>query len=622
MEKEYKICVLAYGKLYEIAQQAKASLEYEDTELEIRRCTVDTLSETVEQAAAGGCEVFIAGAANAAEFNRCSNEHLVEIRLSNIDYLRAIKKAAAIGSRPAIAAYRYGRGVDLPLLEELSGRSLELILYEDSAELYQGIRDSEADVIIGASHAAEIAGELEKKSVLLYFSEDSFLSAVRRARLLAQDLHKNARMTMITRAVLNDTPFGMAVTDEEGKVLYANRALQQQAGLERARLRGRVLSELVPSLATEAFLQSGLRLQDQKRLVNGAMLRCVQTRIEDRGRMIGVLTTLYPDNARRSRTETSGEDSFRARYSWKDATILSPAMKAFVRQAKTYAELPDPVLIEGEAGTGKSFLTQCMHTGSSRATAPYLTVNTAALPDQDVVRVLFGSEDASGVHPGLLELAGNGTVVLLELGHATETVKSCILEAVSNHQFRRLGGVAPVLFRAKVLTVLDSPSESVKIREDLKHWLSVFRLSVPPLRERQEDLPSVFARLALEGSETRKVGPELAEVLRFYSWPGNLPELTSVCRRYDYLLREAKKPGSGTRQRLLVQAIGEGELFSEYLRQFPVLRDPAKAEPAELVPPLQHMKHLLKYNDNRLAEIFSLSRTTLWRIRKAAEQNG
>ena len=622
MKKEFLICVLAYGKLYDMARRVAAELDYEDTEILICDCNVDTLAGKVEQAAAQGCEVFVAGAGNAAEFSRCSQAHLVEIRMGTVEYLRAIRKAAEIGSHPAIAAYRYSRPVDLDLLEELSGVRLELIQYEDSAELYHGISNSSADVVIGASHAVEIAGELQKKSVLLYFSEDTVRSALRRARLLTRDLQKNVRSTCIQQAIINHTPFGMAVTDEQGKIVILNQAIRRQIGYEGARVQGRLLSELVPSLAVEDFLRSEARQTDQRRLINGVMLRCIQTRIENQNVPIGVLTVLYPDNARRSRAEAAEAVSYKARHQWKSAIGSSPALQQAIRSARRYADLPNPLMIDGEDGVGKNFFSQCIHNGSLRAGAPYISVNLSAIPDQEVSRVLFGTEEGSFVRPGLFELAQDGTLVLQELGTSTPVVQGCVLQVLADRQFRRLGGIGAVPLRARLISVCGK-DDHAHIREDLWQRLSVFHLEIPPLRMRKEDILPLFTVLAQENSRGfRKPGTDFEDLLRFYSWPGNLPELSSVCTRYLYLLSRTEKPSAGARMNFLIQAIGEDALFEEFLRLYPFLRNPSEAAPEDVFRAVEHIKHLLKYNNDRLAEKLSLSRTTLWRIKKAAEEKG
>ncbi|MBQ9663421.1 MAG: sigma 54-interacting transcriptional regulator [Oscillospiraceae bacterium] len=620
MEKQFFISVLAYGKLCDMARQAVADLDYEDTEIQIYDCNVDTLPATVEQATNQGCEIFVAGAGNAAAFSRCSQAHLVEIRIGTVDYLRAIRKAVQIGTRPLIAVYRYGRAVDLPLLEELSGVKLELLQYEDSADLYQGVQRSEADVVIGASHAVEIAEELHRKHVLLYFSEASMRSALRRARDLAVDLQKNMFGFRLNQTVLSHAPFGFVATDDRGRILVFNRMLRRQTGLEDVRVQGRPLSEVVPALAPEDFLAGDEMQTDQRRLINGAMQRCVQLRVEDRGKSFGSLTFLYPDNARRSRSEPGEGERFRAHHSWKDAVSLSPAMQSMIREAKLLADQPYPLAIGGEAGVGKSFFAQCIHSGSRRAREPWLSINLAALPDQDAPRILFGVEDGSAVRQGLLELAQEGSVLLQGIGSSTAAVQSCILQVLTDGQFRRIGGVFPVPFRARFITAFNEGDPAL-LRDDLWQRLSVFRVEVPPLRRREEDIPALFSLLAQErGVSLRRQGADFDALLRFYSWPGNLSELSAVCQRYLFYLRQTEKPSPSARHQLLIRAIGEDELFAEYRRRYPVLRDPSSAAPEELLPAIEHMKQLLKVSNDRLAEKLSLSRTTLWRIKKENER--
>ena len=621
MTKKYKICILTYGKLGEIAQKVVKESEYEDTEIMLRESNTDTIHQVVDAAVGEGCEIFIAGGENAAEFMRYSREHLVELRPGNIDYLKALKKTSELGQKPLIAAHRYGRSVDIALLEELSGKHIDLLLYEDSSELFHGISDSNADVVIGTSHALEIAQELQKKGVLLYYSEETIRSAVRRARNLAQDLQMNALQAKINQAIINYSPLGIAVTDEYGQIVLFNRTIRKQTGMESARVNGRQLSDLIPSLDPRTFLGSENNQADQRKLINGTMLRCTQTRIDDRGKTIAVLTTLYPDNTRRTKSAASEKGEFRAHYTWKDAIGNSPAAETAIQQAKLLADQIYPLVIKGEPGVGKNFFAQCIHNGSLHSGDPYISINTAAVPDQEASRILFGSEDSTGIHAGLLELAKNGTVVLQELDSATETVQSCFLKVLTERQFRRLGGTNIIPFRARVITTINNEHAREHIRENLWQRLSVFCLEVPPLRSRKEDILPLFLHLSQDsGINPRWFGTEADELFQFYSWPGNLSELSSVCKRFAFLLRQVEKPSPSARQNLLIQAIGEDVLFNDFLSRYPFLYHPGAASPDELAAALDHIKHLLKYNNDKLAEKLSLSRTTLWRIKKTGQE--
>ena len=123
----YKICFLGYQKLSEMARKVIDSLHFQDTEVILLDSNYDTLPFVVSDALAQGCEVFIAGSSNAAEFKRRSYGHLVEIHVRTVDFLSAISRALQIGSRPAIVRYRYSAPIHMELLEQFSGCPVRVI---------------------------------------------------------------------------------------------------------------------------------------------------------------------------------------------------------------------------------------------------------------------------------------------------------------------------------------------------------------------------------------------------------------------------------------------------------------------------------------------------------------
>lgn len=618
MSKKYRICFLGYGKLSEIAKPVLENLEYEDTEVLLADCNVETLPATVDRALESGYEMFIAGSANAAEFRRYSYAHLVEISIGTVDYLVAIKKAMLLGTSPVIAAYSYGRAVDVSLLEELSGVSLETVIYEDSAELRSGLFSASGDVIIGASHANELAAEMGKKSVLLYPSENSVLNAVRRARNICMELDKDTQKTKTVQAIVNNAPIGFIVSDENGLITLFNRAARQYTQIGSAKIRGKSLSDILPALSPEDFICSDLREQDRRRLINGAMIRCVQSRIEDGKNILGVLTTLYPDNSRHRQQEELGGQQFAAHATWRDVIGNASSMKSAVRQANAYAGSDYPLVIAGEPGTGRDLISQCIHNGSLRAREPYLPVNTTSLSDRDAARILFGYEENGSVHPGLLELARKGTVVLHNLEASSFVVQSCLLEAVTQQRFLRIGGVVPVPFQARFVTILSDSDQTRNINPELLTSLSVLRLNMPPLRARKEDILPLFSFFITQEHDIshRRAQAVPTEVLELYSWPGNLFELSAVCKRYAFLLSQGANQTANARYLLLVQAIGEDALLQEILARYPALTRIGSSRREEVIPGIETIKRILKYNNEKIADRLAVSRTTLWRITK------
>jgi len=469
-----------------------------------------------------------------------------------------------------------------------------------------------------------VADELRKKSVLAYPGEDTIRNTIQRARSLAIELRTESRKNRVTQAIIDHAPFGLIVTDEYGSINIFNRVARQQTNLGDRRVRGKLLSEVIPALSPDEFIASGEPQEDRNRLINGAMVRCIQTRIENSQQMIGVLTTLHPDNSRRRKKGESADINLTARGKWSDVIGSSAAMQATIQLGKRFAESEYPLVITGESGTGKSFIAQCIHNSSSRAKAPYVTINAAAIADQDAARLLFGSEGPTGTQSGLLELAQNGTIVLQNLPFSSAVVQSCILQAITEKHFIHVGSMTPIPFQARIITIIsDSSNGRVGIHDELWQRLSVLHLAVPPLRERIEDILPMFTFfLSQEGViPLKRISSEPADILQFYSWPGNLAELAAVSKRYTFLMGQTVNPSPNARQLLQIQAIGEDILFQEILNKYPALSDMATSPPEEVLAGIDTMKQILKYNNAKIAEKLSLSRTTLWRLKKSSENS-
>ena len=182
-----------------------------------------------------------------------------------------------------------------------------------------------------------------------------------------------------------------------------------------------------------------------------------------------------------------------------------------------------------------------------------------------------------------------------------------------------MGGVTTIPFSARLLALV-TPEERRRIPRDLWDQLSVFSLNLPLLKDRQEDVSTLFRFFLLRESilmppRTQK---ELEEILSFYSWPANLISLSAVSKRYILLYQQAMNPSPSAKQQILIRAIGEDELLSDIYRQYPALTDAANSPPEEVLAGVAAMKRILKYNNSVIADKLGLGRTTLWRIQKKA----
>jgi DNA-binding NtrC family response regulator len=223
----------------------------------------------------------------------------------------------------------------------------------------------------------------------------------------------------------------------------------------------------------------------------------------------------------------------------------NPKMKLAIETAKKAATSKSTVLLLGESGTGKEVFARAIHNWSQRKDEPFLAINCVGLSKDLLESELFGHEKGAftGAHQlkkGKIELAHGGTVFLDEIGDMSAELQTKLLRFLQEREFERVGGTRPIAVDVRVIAAtnrdLASAIKDGRFREDLFYRLNVIPLSLPPLRERKEDIP-VLARYFVRrfAAETKKIFSVItvdAEAkLVAYPWPGNVRELANVIER-------------------------------------------------------------------------------------------
>jgi DNA-binding NtrC family response regulator len=224
----------------------------------------------------------------------------------------------------------------------------------------------------------------------------------------------------------------------------------------------------------------------------------------------------------------------------------SPALDATLKQARAVAKTSATVLLTGENGTGKEVLARAIHEESARASGPFVAVSCAALPETLIESELFGHEKgsftgATQTRKGRFELADGGTLFLDEVSELTQTVQVKLLRVLQERAFERVGGTRTIEVDIRLIAAcnrdLEKDVESGRFRRDLFFRLNVVPLVLPPLRQRQEDIPLLAAHFAAKAAEKHgrtpqpELEPELIEALVEYEWPGNVRELENIIER-------------------------------------------------------------------------------------------
>jgi PAS domain S-box-containing protein len=223
----------------------------------------------------------------------------------------------------------------------------------------------------------------------------------------------------------------------------------------------------------------------------------------------------------------------------------SPALRRLLDRAAKVAPTDSTVLILGETGTGKELIARAIHKGSQRANGPFLSVNCAALPQSLIASELFGHEKGAFTgavqrRQGRFESADGGTIFLDEVGELPPETQIALLRVIQEREFSRVGGTQSIPVNVRVITATNRDLQGAvaagAFRADLFYRLNVFPIEAPPLRDRADDIPLLVQHFA--NHYAKKLGKKLLSVerktldlLRSYSWPGNIRELQNVIER-------------------------------------------------------------------------------------------
>lgn len=222
----------------------------------------------------------------------------------------------------------------------------------------------------------------------------------------------------------------------------------------------------------------------------------------------------------------------------------APSMQEVFRAIGRLARSNITVLINGESGTGKELVARALHRHSPRADRPFIALNMAAIPRDLLESELFGHErgaftGAQARREGRFEQADGGTLFLDEIGDMPAELQTRLLRVLSDGEFYRVGGVAPIRVDVRIIAATHQNLEELvrqgRFREDLFHRLNVIRVHLPALRDRREDIPLLMRHFLVQaakelGCETKILLPSATERLKRLDWPGNVRQLENTAR--------------------------------------------------------------------------------------------
>jgi transcriptional activator for dhaKLM operon len=495
-----------------------------------------------------------------------------------------------------------------------------------------GLHTVAAPIFALAGHALGAVGLLTHASNYNHFGV-SLMFAVARAienQLTADTFttEANARATELNLA-LDASSDAILVWDAKGVVTHLNYQAGKLLEISPASVMGHALSEILvlPSPIAQAVTQAQTLtdvevtlVRNGKPLVCLASLRVLHAVVEGESSHY-IVTFKRIEQVHQLVNRLVGAQ---ARLTLDDLVSQSPASQRVRRQALTAADAKACILIQGEPGTGKNALARAIHNSSKRASGPFLSINCRAIP-RDLVLGEFLGYEAGSFHspsgqPSKFELANGGTLFLDEVDALPLDVQSALLRVIEAGDVIRLSGNRVIQIDVRVIAASHAPLEE-RVREgsfraDLLFRLSSFVVSLPPLRESQEDIPvlieRLLARLKVQLNLAVRLTSEARAMLLAYPWPGNIRELESVLERAALACEgEPIAPGhlpSAVREKRAVVRTKTGPL----------------AEPVRSMVEVERQAILSAFRASRgnmtqAASLLGIGRTTLWR--KIKEHN-
>ncbi|MEE9913023.1 MAG: sigma 54-interacting transcriptional regulator [Deltaproteobacteria bacterium] len=352
--------------------------------------------------------------------------------------------------------------------------------------------------------------------------------------------------------ILDSIADGVFTVDQDWHITSFNRAAEKITGVTRDEAIGQLCKDVLKadtcerSCCLRATMKNGDPIVNKNVFIIDAQGRRLPISIstallrDRKGKLLGAVETF-----RDISVEEDLRKAIRAKYSFADIISKNHRMLRLFDILPDIAESASTVLIDGESGTGKELIARAVHNLSPRKRQPFVAVNCSALPDTLLESELFGYKagaftDAKKDKPGRFQLAENGTLFLDEIGDITPAMQVKLLRVVQEKTYEPLGATKSIEHHVRLIAATNKNLEDLvhqgHFREDLFYRINVFKISLPPLRERMEDIPLLaehfIARFnTLQKKDITGFSDDAITALMTYAYPGNIRELANIIER-------------------------------------------------------------------------------------------
>lgn len=433
------------------------------------------------------------------------------------------------------------------------------------------------------------------------------------------------RTTRYNKVLMESMSEGVLAVDPNGIITYVNEAGAKILGCSgKKSIGGSIYDILANHTDNHQFLNTitqGRPVSDQTFVLNLEQSRvkcnitCNPINDPDLGGQQGTVIILRESH--RMNRLVRNWIGMGANMTFDDIIGVNQGFQKTIKTAQSAASSCSNILLLGESGTGKDIIAQAMHNASPRRNNPFIAINCAALPRELIASELFGYEEGAftgakkGGNTGKFELADQGTIFLDEIGDMPLDLQASLLRVIEDKSVVRLGGSKLIPVNVRIIAATNKDLESEvnrgRFRRDLFYRLGVIRITIPPLRERPDDIILLAHHLCTKtgerlGKTNMSLTPEVIEAFRNYGWPGNVREMQNVLESVIQLATEQEITLDMVQDYLLPNP-EPLELSQEYLT------DISEIEKQMI------KQYLLKFRQNKTktAEALGISRQTLYR---------
>lgn len=500
-------------------------------------------------------DVIISYGGTASTIKELVKIPVISIQPSISDIVHAFTKAVCLKKDIAIISYDYDEFQEFKHLTTLiQNVNFKIYSYKNNIEFENAIATAAKitrPTLVGIGNCVrEWARKENLDFVLIKPKEKAVREAIISAKNIINIANKDKLHTRRLKNIINYISEGIIFINSQGNIVEYNKVAERLLEINAQEVLSKNINDaslpkkLKQCYGDGSFVTDALLDIDGTHYIINRLLTTVPSQYAET-----IITIVKVSNIQKIEYQTRMQlhaKGFIAKHTFKDLIGNSNSLKKTISTAMKYSKTSATILIEGETGTGKELFAQSIHNASPRRHGPFIAVNCAALPSDLLESELFGYEEGAftgskkGGKQGLFELAHKGTIFLDEIGEISKSLQSKLLRVLQEKELMRLGGSKIIHIDVRVIAATNRSLYKLmtknEFRPDLYFRLSILNIFIAPLRERPEDISTLVHHIILKLNEKynttiSEISSDGLEVLKSYSYPGNVRELENILEK-------------------------------------------------------------------------------------------